>query len=256
MKSILVFDVVGAMAHFRRFDTNSSSLTYSFPPRTVISGVIAGILGFKRDSYYDLFQPELADIGLSVCTPPRKIMQTINYMFVKNKSDLNNSKGHTQIPVEFLLSDVDSNGNYPPLRFRIFFRHEDEELMKEVKERVIKSEYIYPPYLGLSELLAKLEWVEEVPASNIEKIETDDVEMIHTVCNMNFIKERSIQFINNNSIPLVYRKEKMARSFNADRTIKETASYLYEKSNLIKAIPSIPFLRLKGEKGTTNLLFM
>ena len=49
---LLVFDISGKFAHFRKYYTNSSSLTYLVPPRTSIYGLIAGILGLERDSYY------------------------------------------------------------------------------------------------------------------------------------------------------------------------------------------------------------
>lgn len=54
----LVFDLKGKFAHFRKFYTNSSSLSYLVPPRTVIEGMVAAILGFERDSYYDMFSAE------------------------------------------------------------------------------------------------------------------------------------------------------------------------------------------------------
>lgn len=100
---ILIFDLIGKMGHFRKIDTNSSSLSYSFPPRTTIVGILAGILGMERDSYYEVFSPNQCQIALSVRTPIRKVMQTVNYMFVKSKAHLNNSGGHTQIPLELVL---------------------------------------------------------------------------------------------------------------------------------------------------------
>ena len=47
---IIVFDIKGKFAHFRKFYTNSSSLTYGIPPRTAICGILAAILGLERDS--------------------------------------------------------------------------------------------------------------------------------------------------------------------------------------------------------------
>jgi len=61
---LLIFDWKGRMGHFRKLDTNSSSLTYSFPSRTTIAGMIAGVLGYEKDSYYELFRRKGAK---SVC---------------------------------------------------------------------------------------------------------------------------------------------------------------------------------------------
>lgn len=55
---IIIFELWGKFAHFRKFYTNSSSLSYSVPPRTTIEGIIAAILGYERDSYYEKFNPD------------------------------------------------------------------------------------------------------------------------------------------------------------------------------------------------------
>ena len=63
---VLIFDLSGKMAHFRKYYTNSSSLTYYFPPRTVIIGLIAGLIGKERDSYYEIFSKDKAYVGISI----------------------------------------------------------------------------------------------------------------------------------------------------------------------------------------------
>jgi len=251
MESILVFDLIGPMAHFRRFDTNSSSLTYSFPSMTTISGMIAGILGLEKDSYYDLFSSENCKIGLSIRTGQRKLMQTVNYMFVKSKSDFNNSKGHTQIPIEFVLPEI-GEGN---LRYRIYFQHQNEKIHNEVKRRVQSNEFVYPPYLGITEMLGNLEWVAEVNSQDISMINAEEVVAIHSICNLEFLEERSLLFKNDRE-QLIYLKEKMSRLFNSNRTVKQTASYLYEKSGLILAKPNQPIVGISYKGLKENILFM
>ncbi|MFQ6061523.1 MAG: CRISPR-associated protein Cas5, partial [Thermoplasmata archaeon] len=78
--SMLIFDIRGRMAHFRKFYTNSSSLSYDFPPRTVICGLIAGILGMPKDSYYEDFSLNRCRIGVAIGSPLRKIVQTVNFI--------------------------------------------------------------------------------------------------------------------------------------------------------------------------------
>ena len=51
--NLIVFDIWGDYAYFRRGYTTTSTLTYPFPSRTTIAGFIAGILGYPRNSYYD-----------------------------------------------------------------------------------------------------------------------------------------------------------------------------------------------------------
>lgn len=61
---VIIFDIMGRNAHFRKFYTNSSSLSYLVPPRTVIAGLIAGLLGLpserftndEKETYYEKFK--------------------------------------------------------------------------------------------------------------------------------------------------------------------------------------------------------
>ncbi|HBM79479.1 MAG TPA: CRISPR-associated protein Cas5, partial [Clostridiaceae bacterium] len=48
----------GKMAHFRKYYSNSSALSYFIPPRTTIIGIVAGFLGYERDTYYEDFSLE------------------------------------------------------------------------------------------------------------------------------------------------------------------------------------------------------
>jgi CRISPR-associated protein Cas5h len=149
---LLVFDWVGTMAHFRKFYTNSSSLSYSLPPRTTLMGLIAALLGRDRDTYYEELGMGQAYLGVALKTPVRSVMQTVNYLFTKNEG-WDGSQGHTQIPVEFILPR-------PPerfLRYRVYFAHADPERVEELAEQLVRGEYAYPPCLGLTECPA---WVE------------------------------------------------------------------------------------------------
>ncbi|MDW8022877.1 MAG: CRISPR-associated protein Cas5, partial [Nitrososphaerota archaeon] len=43
---LVVFDAKCFFAHFRKHFSTTSSLSYSFPPRTTIAGMMAAILGY------------------------------------------------------------------------------------------------------------------------------------------------------------------------------------------------------------------
>lgn len=242
---MLIFDYIGKMGHFRKIDTNSSSLSYSFPPRTTIAGMLAGILGMERDSYYELFSPNRCQIAVSVRTPIRKVMQTVNYMFVKSKAHLNNSEGHTQIPLELVFP----GGDEANLQYRIYFSHRDPSVYESVKQRVQSSRYVYPPYLGLSELLGKLSWVSEAEGTLIE---SEDTVPIHSVARIPDLRERSIQFSTETRII----KEFMTRQFTSKRMIFETDYYLFEQSRQLVASPAVPFVAVAYGEEKENILFL
>lgn len=237
-EKLLVFDLEGYMAHFRKFYTNSSSLTYSFPPRTVVTGLIAGIIGRERDSYYEEFSVKNSAVGVSIIGSHRKITQTINFIRTKSKNELNGSGGPTQIPLEILL------GEKGKVHFRIYFSHLDLKLLDEVAERITKNRYVYPPYLGISEFTAQLNFVEFIEKNGIKVNEPEETNYIDTVINIEDIRDRGL-------VPderkLKILKEKMTVEFNQGREISEVSSFVFEESG--KKLP----VRLKSEYLTVNV---
>ncbi|MGO1470848.1 MAG: CRISPR-associated protein Cas5, partial [Tissierella sp.] len=141
-KEVLIFDIKGYAAHFRKFYTNSSSLTYSVAPRTTISGIISAILGKERDSYYNDFSTENVDIALRKNNKTRKILQTLNYMQIKTKKDFEFPKNHTQIPFEMVLAEVGL------ISYRLYFSSNDENMFTDLERRLKSKKYYYTPSLG------------------------------------------------------------------------------------------------------------
>ncbi|MCS7245973.1 MAG: CRISPR-associated protein Cas5, partial [candidate division WOR-3 bacterium] len=46
---LISFELKGKFAHFRAFYSNATAISYYFPPRTTLVGLVAGILGRERD---------------------------------------------------------------------------------------------------------------------------------------------------------------------------------------------------------------
>lgn len=131
---ILQFEITGAMGHFKKYYSNISSLTYEVPPRTVIMGMLASLLGRSRDSYYREFHPEKCKLGVQLCSNTRKLMQCMNYR-VKDGS-------YTQVRLELLLPEEEN------LKYRIFVAHEDTEEFGALKEVLEAADPGYGLYLG------------------------------------------------------------------------------------------------------------
>jgi len=175
-KPLLAFTLTGPMAHFRKFYTNSSSLSYPFPPRTAIVGIIAGQLGLERDSYYEELKPDILRIGIQILTPYRKAIYTVNYLFTKQNVLYEKGRG-TQVPLEFIFPQ---NGL---LRYRIFV-YPEESKIKEIEklyQNMKANKYNWPVYLGITECMG---WIEDPvlysPDEVIIKKPTDDTVLITT----------------------------------------------------------------------------
>ncbi len=95
----LRFVISGKLAHFRRFYTNSSSLTYPIPPPPTLRGLLGAALGLGPE-YAQTFAESL--FGVRPAAPWRFLMQTANYLKIK-KGELRLAGGeHTQIPLQFV----------------------------------------------------------------------------------------------------------------------------------------------------------
>ena len=99
---VLTFDLVGKMAHFRKYYANNTAMSFSVPPRTTLMGVLAAILGLPRDSYYEALAGSRLRLGVGVRSPLKKSFHRLNFLKVEASRDMDGSKGHIQLPFEIV----------------------------------------------------------------------------------------------------------------------------------------------------------
>jgi CRISPR-associated protein Cas5h len=227
-EKLLIFDVKGPMAHFRKYYTNSSSLSYLFPPRTVAIGLIAGLLGLPSErytkeqeaTYYEKFDEKRCFVAVSLRSKVRRIMQTVNYIRTKSISEVDGSAGGTQIPLEILLPEKNSE-----IIYRIYFYHMDEEIYDKLKERLEGQRFIFPPYMGVTEFLASVDYIDEGRTSINPRHEVE----LNSVCKLN---EVDLDFSGKD---LQYITEKMPTGFLNNRIPRKQDEYVLEvKGKLMK----------------------
>ncbi|SHG49828.1 CRISPR-associated protein Cas5h [Thermosyntropha lipolytica DSM 11003] len=226
---VIIFDLKGPMAHFRKIYTNSSSLSYSIPPRTTLAGIIAAVLGWERDSYYEKMHSEMVGLAVRKINPTRKIMQTLNYIKATSPSHLANfSEGHSQIPFEIICGE-------PEVRYRVYFRTEDEEVYEKTKNALKSGRSVFPIYLGAAPFSGVWEWIGE---GELEKDVSQEVKDIFTPIDVNLIAKIVWQEMQKDSMLV---KDRMPVDFTQERYPLNTKSYLYDdKGGSIK-------LKLKEE---------
>ena len=166
-----VFDIWGDYGHFRRGYTTTSPLTYPFPSRTAIAGMIGAILGMKRDSYYDIFDENNSLFALQILNPIKKV--TVNQNLIDTKTGYflwDNNGQRTQIPFEYLKDP----------RYRIFVWIKDNELFKKLCGYVRQRKTTFTLYMGITEHIAQY-----VPykggCMKAEKRETKEKVKIHSI---------------------------------------------------------------------------
>lgn len=159
---VLSFYLKAKMAHFRRFYSNSSSLTYSIPPRTTISGIIAGLMGYKRDSYYEIFSGDNCGITVAPRSQIKKLVQTMNLLKIENRNELNGSSGfHTRTATEMIMPyDIRTQS----VSYQVWFNHHDDSIMAEMRKMLCSCQPAYYSK-GISMALGtayNLGWIEYV----------------------------------------------------------------------------------------------
>jgi len=209
----LVFDIWGDLAHFRRGYTTTSPLTYPFPPRTVISGIIAAILGLKRDSYYEILNSKNTLFGLQILNPIKKIKINQNLIDTKTGFFLWDNKGQrTQIPFEYLKEP----------KYRIFANLKNTNLFENLINLLSMHKTIYTIYLGISECIANFKFVGVFDSS---KIERKDIS-VNSIIEFNNLKNFEIVLEEEKN----YGKIKMPGDFNKERIVTKFNEFIYEEN--------------------------
>ena len=181
--NILSFTISGRWGHFRQIDKTTTKHTYAVIPRPTIAGTIAALLGLPRDSYYETFNEENAAIAISPETEPTT--QLIPKLELSSKEgDFENKGGRKNIYQAKSTFYGDSalqtrqQRLYTYVRnpsYRIDIAIADTATYDELKHRLKNREFVYTPYLGKSECLARITYHGE---TSVKKAGTDSVSSI------------------------------------------------------------------------------
>jgi CRISPR-associated protein Cas5h len=144
-KKSVVFDIRGDFACFRKFYTNSSILSYPFPPPTVIQGIIASLIGIRPNRIRSDLQG--IEIAVLVLSPIRTTMLTINFTDTSETHWDPNKR--TQIPVQFLKKPA----------YKIFvIGDEESDVLSKLESVLTTRTNNFHVYLGTANCLAYYEY--------------------------------------------------------------------------------------------------
>lgn len=230
-KKLLAFDIWGDYGYFRRGYTSTSTITFPFPSRTTISGLISGILGLEKDSYHEIFNEDNSKIGLRILNPIKKININLNYINTKEGfllSDIN-SNPRVQVQAEF-LKDV---------KYRIYVSLNNNSLMEELYCNLSEHKSVFTPCLGISECIADF------------KLAYDDLFDLN-ISHENDVKIDSV--ILKNKFDLIIEPEKkygIVKSpgfMNSDRIVSKFLEYYYEENGNSIKVKNGDFYLIGDEK--------
>ncbi len=137
----VVFKVRGDYARFRKSYTTTSALTYLLIHPVAVRGMVGAILGIDRNELYE--KTKDLEIAVQVLNQVKKDMQSFNLINMKSNDKIFRFPSN----VEF-LRDVE---------YRLFIKGKDE-IVDDLNEMLKSNEFVFTPYLGSSEHIAKLEY--------------------------------------------------------------------------------------------------
>ena len=152
---LIVFDIWGDYGHFKRIYTTTSPLSYDFPPKTAIYGILGAFLGFDKEDYLKYMNKNTTKIALKIVNPIQKTNFALNLIDTKKGRvkgpGFNLINGRTQIRFEMLKNP----------KYRLYVHLSDNELHSKLKELLKHHKTVYTISLGLSELIANFEYIGE-----------------------------------------------------------------------------------------------
>ncbi|WP_053958031.1 CRISPR-associated protein Cas5 [Sulfobacillus thermosulfidooxidans] len=144
-ETFIVFDVSGSMAQFREPDTNAVARTFPLPPRPTVLGILAAILGYDRNSYYDdILSPTKCWVHTECLTPYHTVVQKVQRFQNNPDAPIN------FVTEQFLRPDTDT------LRYRFWIGLRDRTIAHKLLNRIHHHQPVYPISLGPAYCLATL----------------------------------------------------------------------------------------------------
>lgn len=230
-KKLIAFDIWGDYAYYRRGYTSTSTITYPFPSRTSIAGLISGIIGLQKDSYHDIFSQDNSKIGLRILNPIKKMNINLNYINTKEGFLLSDIKSNPRVQVQAeFLKDV---------KYRIYVSLDDNKLMEELYYNLSEHKSIYTPCLGISECLADFKLAYE-DIFDLNKQEGHDIEINSVVLKNTF----DIVIEPGKKYGIV----KSPGFMNSERVVSKFLEYYYEENGNTIKIKNGNFYSIGDEK--------
>jgi len=163
-----VFELSGKYAHFKVPESTRGNFTFPFPPRTALIGIIAGILGIQRNSYWQENQKfNETKIAIEILNPVQKDNLKINYTQTKTTTSLRK----LGVPVTLLIPKDPGNPAsrgfisqfkldlLKDVHYRIYANINDEKLHEQLVKRLEEKKYVYPPYFGHANFFADVTYI-------------------------------------------------------------------------------------------------
>ena len=201
--SLIIFEIKGEIAHFRRPDTMGTQATYPFMTRTALRGLVASILGLE------ILPPE-ALCGIRLLSPVKTVAQEISMHGKSWVSGGSESGFNRPTAIELIVKPY----------YRIYYKG---PLADELGQRLRNGQSHYHTYLGSAFCLTFPKWIGALPAVELERVNESEPLNCVSVVPSAAVKRLLIQHDEE-----YVRVGGVLREYLGDRQFQGTVSFLYE----------------------------
>ena len=214
---IIVFDIWGDYGHFKKIYTTTSPLSYDFPPKTSICGILGAFLGLNKEDYLKYINKNTAKISLKIINPIQKTNFALNLIDTKKGRfkgpGFNLINGRTQIRFEMLKNP----------KYRLYVHLTNNQLHSKLDELLKHHKTVYTISLGLSELIANFEYIGEFEVE--KKTPNNEYTSINSVIRRDNIVNNEIEINEDKE----YLFSKIPNEMNENRITTEYIDIFYER---------------------------
>lgn len=247
---IVVFRYRARFGHFLRAEASVSALTYPVPPRTALMGMIGAVLGLPKDTP----QVELRESRIAVCGP---IPQT-HWHRVKLRKDppaalamtvKRGAKGQKNPAPEMATLNKQEWLFEPDYEIVVSLPTTYQE---EFTNRLRHRRWHYQPCMGLSEMLADLEFISEGVAELLpQESEVLCESVARRTEGVSVDGRRTVE----GGAPLAMLPLRMPREVTPERVFSH-ADYLIERSGRPMPLASDRAWRIEMHGGERMVIFL
>ena len=230
MSKIIIFDIWGDYAHFKKPYTTTSPLTYSIPSRTALTGIIGAIMGIRKDKNNEDLNYSKCNLSIRIMNPIKKTIINQNLINTKTAEKMSRMKskgGRTQIRIE----------NLKDVKYRIYVEIFSEKEHNDLLSRLKNHSPVFTPSLGISENLANFSFIEE---GEYKKVMGDI--KLHSVLNIEKIQPQNVIFEEGKE----YFVDTYSLEMQEDREVLKYGEILIERKGQEIAVRNIEYIALSN----------
>jgi CRISPR-associated protein Cas5h len=227
MGRLISFKLGGRFGHFLQAEAGASALSYPIPPRTAIIGMIGAVLGLEKDQPQQVLEPMSISLSGGIPMthwhkakfrkdPPEALPSKV--LRAQKAEKTTKPEQATLISQEWLINPAYCVWVSLPAGY-----------CDEFERRLVERRWYYQPCLGISEMMANLEYMETVEAKLMPYGSYDVASVIRQR-----EAELDIYSISVEGSELAVQLLRMPRVVTADRVFTHESYFIEKKGQPIR----------------------